>query len=101
MLLKTLPKRETDNEIPNASATSPPSNHFASRADCATHKLSPPKPNMVRPKNTTAQLLALIPIDVINCPTKDRVTKPNTHGAEPIVSTKYPPKNGRTMLGSE
>lgn len=94
-----------------------PLNQSAKRAEFATVKLSPPKPNTSRPMNITGHDLMEIPKLKITCqkialiswkyiplpchpylitwPTVIRDTNRNKLARTPNLSTKYPPKKGR------
>mmetsp|Transcript_26228 Transcript_26228/g.38869 ORF Transcript_26228/g.38869 Transcript_26228/m.38869 type:complete len:238 (-) Transcript_26228:210-923(-) len=100
-LLKTEPSRATDRLRPNAKATSLPANQSARIEELATAILSPPNPKTTRPTNIIGHDLIDKPNAKMTCPAAMRETNNSKHRRTPNLSTKYPPKNGRKILGIE
>ena len=100
-LFATDPSRERERQTPKANASSLFLNHPAIKADCATVKFSPPKPKTTRPASITGMDLSAPPRAKMHCPPTKKTLKMTSILITPSLSTKYPPKNGRMMLGNE
>jgi hypothetical protein len=87
-------------------ASSRPENHAAIMADCATDRDSPPNPNTARPTHITYHGAAVSggsvsPSAKMPWPTVMRPMKTTAMSRTPSLSDRYPPRNGRMMLGQE
>lgn len=100
-LLKTEPSLATERFKPKAKATSLPANQSAKMEEFATEMLSPPNPKMILPINITGQDLMETPNAKMTCPMAIKETKITRQTLTPNLAIKYPPKNGKKMLGME
>jgi hypothetical protein len=100
-LLKTEPSLATERFNPKAKATSLPANQSARMEELATEMLSPPNPKTILPRNMTGQDLMETPKAKMTCPMAIKETKITRHTRTPNFAIKYPPKNGKKMLGME